>query len=294
MQWSPLWLEDDIVNTKKKLEKRFCNLAEHYADKIPNWEVINETLCNCSRKIFQDPEIVSWSFEHSRKYFPVNELTINEATRLIWYNFKYNRSQYYMQIERELYNHTSIDSIGFQFHVFENSENEASVSKYLYNPVNIYNVLDQYAKLGKPMQITETTIPCYTDSEEDEAIQAELIKNLYSIWFSHEAMEKIIYWNLPDGYAAWAPQGDMAAGENYFRGGLLRFDLTPKPAYYVIKNMFEKEWRTNESIAAIDNGQAKFKGFYGEYELEIYSGEKNYTRKIKLSKQSANDFKIVL
>ena len=64
--------------------------------------------------------------------------------------------------------------------------------------------------------MTEVTIPAYSNSEEDEALQAEIIEKLYSIWFSHSNMEQIIYWNLVDGYAAFAPQGDMTAGENYY------------------------------------------------------------------------------
>ena len=34
-------------------------------------------------------------------------------------------------------------------------------------------------------------------------------------------------------------------GENYYYGGLLRYDLSPKPAYYTIKDLFEKTWHTD-------------------------------------------------
>ena len=47
---------------------------------------------------------------------------------------------------------------------------------------------------------------------------------MYSMWFSHPAMDGIVYWNLADGYTYNAVPGDMSAGENYYRGGLLRFD----------------------------------------------------------------------
>ena len=48
----------------------------------------------------------------------------------------------------------------------------------MYNPKVMFEVMDTYAKLGKPLQITEITIPAYSDSAEDEAIQAELIERL--------------------------------------------------------------------------------------------------------------------
>ena len=99
--------------------------------------------------------------------------------------------------------------------------------------------MDEYSRFGKPLQVTEITVPAYSWEAEDEEIQAEIIERLYYIWFSHPSVEQIIYWNLVDGYAyvtksdpktIRATQGDMTIGENYYHGGLLRFDLSPKPA----------------------------------------------------------------
>ena len=37
-------------------------------------------------------------------------------------------------------------------------------------------------------------------------VQAALLENMYTLWFSHPNMEQIIYWNLVDGYAhVWDP-----------------------------------------------------------------------------------------
>ena len=153
--------------------------------------------------------------------------------------------------------------------------------------------MDTYARLGKSLQITEVTIPAYSNAAEDEEIQAQILRNLYSIWFSHPAMEAIIYWNLPDGYAYNAVPGDMTAGENYYYGGLIRFDFTPKPAYLAIRDLFEKEWRTNLTLHT-DSGALSFKGFYGEYELEITAGGQKVTRTIHLSKERNRHFTVML
>ena len=103
-------------------------------------------------------------------------------------------------------------------------------------------------------------------------------------------MEQIIYWNLVDGYAAFAPQGDMTAGENYYYGGLIRFDMTPKPAYYAIKNLIEKKWHTEAEVVTNKNGKATFKGFYGEYDAEITVNGKVITKTINLKKKGKNEF----
>lgn len=174
--------------------------------------------------------------------------------------------------------------------MFFKSENEYEKTRPFYNPENLYNHMDLYSSFGKPLQVTEVTIPAYSNSEEDEALQAEIIEKLYSIWFSHSNMEQIIYWNLVDGYAAFAPQGDMTAGENYYYGGLLRFDMTPKPAYYTLKNLIQKKWHTDETVFTNECGNASFKGFYGKYDLKIEIDGVVTEKEIILSSKSSNSF----
>ena len=256
-------------------------------------------LCTCSinrdkTPFYQSDRYVEDSFEVAHKYFPYNELIINEATH-IWEpekrQFSYNRSDYYQLVERSVRNGARIDCVGMQYHAFtKRDEEELAYVKSIYNPKNIYSVLDCYAKLGKPIQITEITIPAYRETAEDYAIQAELIERLYRIWFSHPAVEGAIYWNVPDGYAAFAPQGDMSAGENYFRGGLLDFNLNPKPAYDVLYNLFHNEWTTEADCETNGDGETKFKGFFGQYEITVG----NVKKTINVSSKLANEFEIIL
>lgn len=296
LQFTPKWVDaSNIFDVKAKLEKRYRELAERYAHRILDWEVINETLCvgetNDRLAFFRDPEVVEWNFALARKYFPYNKLIINEAGHVWhWGGFAYNRSAYYQQIERALGKGSDIDCVGMQFHVFDRRENEINRVQDMYNPQMLYRVLDQYTKLGKPIQITEITIPSYSDDPEDELIQAELIERLYEIWFSHEAVEAAIYWNLVDGYAFNAVRGDMKAGENYFYGGLLRFDLSEKPAFTALRKLFHEKWITNTEAATDDSGYTSFRGFYGEYEIEV----KGKTQSIKATKNGPNEFEIII
>lgn len=241
------------------------------------------------------PDFVEWSFALAEKYFPANKLIINEASGNIWSNAWYHRdrSAYYMQIERALQKGARIDSIGMQYHMFFRKEYELEQTRAYYDPEHLYNVMDTYARLGRPLQITEMTIPAYSNEKEDEDIQAEILQNLYRIFFSHPAMEAVIYWNLVDGFAAYCEAGDMLHGENYYYGGLVRYDFTPKKAYYTIKEMFEKEYRTNLVITAPD-GTGSFKGFYGKYDLEITSNGKKATKELHLNKEMNNHFTVEL
>lgn len=295
----PDWAKGTITWEKQCLEKRFRELAGRYAKRIPMWEVTNETFWGGNFRgsnFYRQPDFVEWSFKLAEEYFPANKLVINEAHCRIWDDpsFFGTRSLYYMQIERALLKGARIDAIGMQYHMFHRAEKEVEATRSFYDPERIYDVLDTYALLGKPMHITELTIPAYSRKEEDEEIQAEIIKNIYSIWFSHPAMEGIVYWNLVDGFAAFAPQGDMTSGENYYHGGLIRYDFTPKPAYHMIRELFEKTWRTNLALDTGNSEKAVFKGFYGEYELEITANGKTVKRTVHLNRQCSTDFVVTI
>ena len=272
---------------RQALVKRFTELSERYSKRIPSWEVTNETLFLNARTVnFHTPDLVEWSFHTADRLFPNNRLIINEAHCNIWDVFLGTRSAYYMQIQRALSQGCRIDTIGMQYHMFYREEDEAEKTAIFYSPEHMFKVLDQYADFHLPIQITELTIPAYRWNEEDEDIQAEILKNIYSMWFSHECMEAIIYWNLVDGYAAFAPQGDMTSGENYYAGGLVRFDMTPKPAYYVLRDLFAKTWHTEAETGTNDNGVASFHGFFGKYDLEITVDGKTTRQEICFSRDS--------
>ena len=80
--------------------------------------------------------------------------------------------------------------------------------------------MDHYwNRYHKPLQVTEVTIPAYSNSAEDEALQAEVLEKLFTIWFSHPAME-----GQSTGINASSAPGDMA-GENFpRRPDPLRYD----------------------------------------------------------------------
>ena len=243
-----------MAEVKCLLEKRFAEIAARYAGQIHCMEVINETLLwydewkdqgRWSTQFFFEDDLVEWSFQCARKYFPQHELIINEATEQAWDVHAAGRSAYSAVISDSIRKGAVIDGIGLQYHLFYSKEREAEQACPLLSPKRLYGCMDHYwNRYHKPLQVTEVTIPAYSNSAEDEALQAEVLEKLFTIWFSHPAMEAAIYWNLVDGYAAFAPQGDMTAGENYYHGGLIHFDMTHKPAYDMMNELFHHRFRT--------------------------------------------------
>ena len=281
----PKWLyEASVEEVKAALDIRCQQISQRYADKIPTIEVTNEMEWLAGKTAFYDePDYVEWCFKLAEKYFPNNQLVINEHTSSCWQDRCRATDKYYAYIEANLLKGARIDAIGMQYHMFFRKEDEYERTRPYYDPQKLYKHMDLYALFGKPLQVTEVTIPAYSWDSEDESIQAEILENLYTVWFSHPNVEQIIYWNMVDGYAhLWDPdpvkiqasQGNMTLGENYYHGGLLRFDLTPKPAYFTIKNLFEKVWHTEETLLSDQTGNCCFHGFYGDYEITVNG--KNY------------------
>lgn len=266
----PEWLEGKTFEEfKPYMERRMQEISTRYADKIPTIEVTNEMFwAEMKCDFYFRDDFVEYCFKAAERYFPNNQLGINEWGS-IWSEKGEDTDPYYSYIAKNIAKGCRIDLVGMQYHMFHRSEKYFDNTRPYYDMENLYKILDKYSEFGKPIEITEITIPAYTQESEKEEEQADIIEKLYSLWFSHEKVEKIIYWNLVDGYAAFTEAGNMEQGENYYRGGLLRFDMSEKPAFKRLKKLIKEVWTTNETLTLDEKGAAQFRGFYGDYEITI-------------------------
>ncbi|MDY3846486.1 MAG: endo-1,4-beta-xylanase [Eubacteriales bacterium] len=274
----PKWLSDRSVDDiKLHLEERMKQISSRYAHRIPTIEVTNEMFWKSGiTKFYKEPDYIDYCYRLADKYFPNNTLAINEWSG-IWAAGGNSADTYYSCIEKELNEGGRIDAVGMQFHMFFRQDSYFNSTRTYYNAEHLFKILDNYSRFNKDIQITEVTIPAFTEDASDEESQADVIEKLYSLWFSHPNITQIIYWNLADGYAAFTTPGNMADGENYYRGGLLRFDMSEKPAFKRLRHLIKEVWTTNETITADENGTAKFRGFYGEYEITVNGKTYNYS-----------------
>lgn len=297
---TPLSIED----TKKELERRYREVSERYADKIPTIEVTNEMIwTDAPTKFYNDPEYIPWCFKKAEEYFPNNELVINEATPFCFGENCRNTDRYYSYVEAAILKGARIDAIGMQFHQFINPDNADAERKVYYSPDDMFKHLDFYSTLDRPLQITEVTISAFSSEDDDEQVQAKLLENFYKIWFSHPNVEQIVYWNTVDGYAhvdnatpenIRQTQGDMTVGENVFHGGLLHFDMSEKPAYKKIKELIKTVWHTDEKTVTDDKGDAALRGFYGDYIVTVELNGERVEKKVTLSSKKDNNLEITL
>ena len=84
----------------------------------------------------------------------------------------------------------------------------------------------------------------------------------------------------------------MSLGENVYYGGLVRFDMTPKPAYRRLYHLINKKWHTDVTAVTGDDGCARERGFFGEYEISAeHSG---YRRSVTLDSSHGGEVTIVI
>jgi len=276
----PDWLpKKDMAAMEKLYEERIRQIAERFKGRMYEFEVINETFSEAWWKtqsvICNKRDLVEWAFALARKYLPDETLVINDAPEpkdIAAHDF---RDKYFLQIEKCLLAGAEIDKVGMQYHIMELSTAsndtyyDAILKKPLrVDPVETLKAFDVLAELKLPIEVTEVTFPTFGETEEDEELQAEILKNLYTIWFSHPAIDAVIYWNQIEGYCYDSgPESNW--NENRCRGGLFHHDLTPKKSALMLKKLTKEVWHTKETLTTDENGYIEFRGFYGEYEFNI-------------------------
>lgn len=273
----PDWLpKADMKAMEQLYEERFRQISERYSGRLYEVEVINELLCSPGfagkSVISQRADVVPWAFELARRYFPDEVLVMNESSSIIDASVREYRQPYYLLLENSLLKGASVNRIGLQHHDFRGScapteeayEAEVMRGQNMFDPAKLYRGLDVFANLGIPLEITEITIPTLGEGPEAEELQADLLDTLYTVCFGHEAIDAVVYWNLPDGYA-YSSATDSNCSENKCRAGLLHHDLTPKKSAERLWELFHKRWHTELVLTTDENGYVTFRGFYGEY-----------------------------
>lgn len=278
----PDWLpKNDSAEMWRLYEKRFAEIAERYSGRMYEFEATNELISayfwkKCSI-LANEKDIGIRMWEMARRYFPNETLVINDTTpaSVVKGNFGY---PYYLMIKEFLSKGASIDKIGGQHHIFSGVDgtpvaDDLLKSKGSLDPEIMIQGLERMAEFGKPLEITEVTIPTVDDSEEAEQLQAEMLRELYTLWFATPRMESVVYWNVADFTAV--VDGDEW-DENRCRGGLFNYDMTPKRSALELKRLFTEEWHTEEELVSDEQGVVRFRGFFGDYKASVGNESFNF------------------
>jgi uncharacterized phage-associated protein len=161
----------------------------------------------------------------------------------------------------------------------------------------VWDLCDRFQDFNVPIHFSEVTILSgapktgigdnktadWPSTQAGEIAQAAYAENFYRLLFSHPAVSAITWWDFSD-LEAW--QGAPA--------GLLRKDMSKKPAYNSLLKLIQDEWRSRGNAYTDDNGIARIRGFYGQYKLVVEKETIRMEGKISISKGLDNQLKLQL
>jgi GH35 family endo-1,4-beta-xylanase len=192
------------------------------------------------------------------KYFPSAVLLNINDSDMHWEISLYRR---YLEIVRNLINRgVRIDQIGLQMHIFNPDESrKIAEGADILTPEKIYERLYYMSDAGKPIHVSEVTVSAPDETRDGQAIQAEITRNLYRLWFSYPTVMGITWWNVVDGGAA--------PGEPSF-SGIYDKEMHPKLVYDTLDQLINHEWKTKLIVVTGKDGSLKFRGFKGLYRID--------------------------
>jgi GH35 family endo-1,4-beta-xylanase len=241
--------------------------VSQYKGLIDAWDVVNEAVImpsfdrydNAVTRIarrYGAEELLLKCFAAAREADPAATLLIND----------FDLSERYAElIARLLDRGCPIDAIGLQTHMHEGYRGAETVEGYL----------ERFSRFGLPIHFTELTIlsgriaPKVDDlndlhikpwpsTPEGEARQLAEAEEFYRQVYSHPLSAAIIWWDMVDGGWLGAP------------AGLLRADLSPKPAFERVKALIKGEWAFAETEYPIEAGKPlRLRAPEGSYEATI-------------------------
>ncbi len=263
----PPWLPDDVDQIHRLQMERIDDCVSRFRGLIDRWDVVNE-VTHFDREEFvrrRAPkhsamwirvgriEFARECFEHARRANPRAVLLIND----------YRTDPAYERVIEQLVDAQGkrlYDVIGIQSHMHGGAW-----------PVEkVWQVCERFSRFGVPLHFTETTIVSgdrtwekprgapWPSTAEGEAYQAEQVERFYTVLFSHPAVEAITWWDFSD-FRSW--KGAPA--------GLVRRDMSPKPAYDVLMKLIKSKWWTRAKLTTDEAGTCRLRAFLGQYDVTI-------------------------
>jgi endo-1,4-beta-xylanase len=265
----PQWLYKKPTDEVAQLQtERLHREISTFAGLVDSWEPVNENMSvvaspadnpigKLARSVGAD-KLMRDSFATARAANPKATLILNDFD---------TSNERIARIAAALHDGVTIDAVGVQLHMHQGVRGAG----------DIWDICERFGKLGIPIQISEVTIlsghlktdndwfgphPGWDTTPEGEKLQAQQAVDLYRLLYSHPAVSGITWWDLTD-YHAWQ---DAPAG-------LLRKDMTPKPAYDALLKLIRTDWWTGPLHLTTDStGKVNFHGYLGDYKVETSAG----------------------
>jgi endo-1,4-beta-xylanase len=292
----PRWLKGMPLEMSRDLLKAriYNNVAGHKED-IKIWDVVNEPVTTLPWELALKD--TSWN-ENAR--YQVKEITQDQITPWVYDAFHWAdqanpsdghfilnefyqiakpsvREKFYNLVKELQAKKMPLHGIGIQAH---------EPHEMWFSPIEVYKTLDLYQEFNLPIHITEfipqssgKSILGWREGEVwTEKAQADFAEQFYTLVFSHPKVVSINWWSFSDA-SSWLKGG-----------GIVDKDLNPKPVYNTLKKLIKQDWLTQLMQLSTDqNGEIKFRGFGGKYELKITTSENKLVSKFSAHLKENSD-----
>lgn len=283
----PPWLTGTPQEVARAQFERITRCVQRFQGDIDIWDVVNEAThydrAECKREAPRLTEAIAAmgvgpyiraAFKTARHAGPDATLVINDYRTDAAFAEKVV-AELVAENGRPLY-----DVIGIQSHMHGGP----------WGAARTWEVCERFAKFGKPLHFTETTLVSGTKSEsgwttiaEGEEQQARRAAEFYTVLFSHPAVEAITWWDFSD-QGAWqrAP------------AGFLRADMSAKPIYERLHDLIRGRWWTRVEAESDADSQVRLSGFLGEYEATLKENGRQLVGRFSLAKATAESMEVQL
>ncbi len=258
---APRWIPSDPDAVRELNRKRITDLVSHFKGGITVWDVVGDATTATGVQ----NGIGAWARKAGTTQFTADALTwaraANPDATLLYNDYKLD-ADYTNLIQGVEKANAPLDVLGLEAHM--GGGQEWSMQK-------VWETAERFRPLGKALHFSEITVPSddpttdhsksWPSTPEGEQRQADYVEKLYTLLFSHPSVQGIAWWNFVDGDWDRNP------------GGLLRSDLSPKPAYERLRKLINEKWRTRISGTTDRNGLLKFRGFRGRYIITVQNDQ---------------------
>lgn len=262
-KWNTDWLK--TLNQEElflAVQKRTVEVCSRYQGKIGEYDVLNEMLHGDFFRKRLGEDIVEKMFRWCHTADPNARLYVNDYDILNGAKL----DSYVQQIRYLLKRGVPIGGIGVQGHI------RGSISA-----ARVQQSLDTLAQFNLPIKITEFDVVAPTEAEK-----TQILTDVYRVAFAHPAVKGILMWGFWEG-AHWEPKAAL-----YSR------NWQPLPIAKAYLDLLYNKWWTKLDGLTNQVGVLPVRAFFGEYILQVDTGNKVSSLCFTLSPEEKTPKEIVI
>jgi len=249
-------LEKDPVRLRAEVERHLRELGTTLSGKLLSWDLVQEPYDHRSLfTLLGESVAVDW-FKTVRAVEPNAKLLVNDYGLLSGGGgTSAHRDHTERFLKMLLDAGAPLDAIGMQ----------GRFASSLTPPQELIKLLDRFAKLERPIFVTE-----YEIVMADERLAADYTRDFYTTLFSHPKVQGIVMAGFWDG----------AHSRN--NAPMYRKDWSMKPAGEELRKLLLETFRTRVSGKTDEAGVYRVRGFLGEYAIEVRHGGRQSGHELRL------------